>query len=78
MVVDDVWHGMAEMARRRRRGGRVDFCVARVVVGEGVRGARRGEDGGDESPVVASVAVNARVPTTCVALDDGMIHEGRE
>lgn len=48
------------------------FCGARVVIGEGVRGARRGEAGGDECPILASVALSAQVPTTCVGVDDGI------
>ena len=49
----------------------MDFCGARVVIGEGVRGAGRGEAGGDESPILASVALSAQAATACVDVDDG-------
>ena len=50
----------------------VGFCAAGIIVGERVWGARRGEVGGDEGPILASVAVSAQVPTACVGVDDGL------
>jgi len=43
-----------------------------MIVGERVWGARRGEVGGDEWAIVASVALNAHVPTACVGVDEGL------